>query len=329
MLQAFVQAENLLRQVVTSLQSFEPRYDPSIGAWVLSRYADVSAALGDARLAVCGEPAGDVAREARVAVRSATRTSGFADLRSAFEASAADLVSRLPRGSSVDIVRELAAPWSLSMAMVAAGAHDDDRAQLASLARTVFLDAAHSTTGEPGPAAREAAATLAMKLGHGAIDVQSFVALSQTVPMFLASSWLALIRAGATFVDSPNVIEELLRFAGPSRAVFRQARTDIEIGNARIAAGQRVALMLARANRDPAKFTDPDTLDFARDASAHVALGRGSHSCVGASLVRMALRVGSAALFDATEEIAVADVQWIDGFSIHGPSSLVVNLRFH
>jgi cytochrome P450 len=130
--------------------------------------------------------------------------------------------------------------------------------------------------------------------------------------------------------DCASSIDELLRFAGPSRAVFRRAGPKGSAplrSDAPIAPGQRVILMLHDANRDPARFPDPDRLDLARDASGHVAFGRGSHSCVGAPVVRLAVEIATNALLEASEgHVGVRDVQWLDGFAIRAPVSLTAVL---
>lgn len=235
------------------------------------------------------------------------------------------MAEALPRNSPLDLVRVFAEPWALSMAILASGAAIEDQDRLAALAREVFLAAAHSTTGE---SSSDAALRLATTLpGDSVIDVQSFVALSQTVPAFLGAAWLELFRAHEPLVDISTVVDELLRFAGPSRVVFRRARSETNIRSVRIEAGQRVALMLARANRDPEKFREPHRLDFTRDASAHLAFGHGPHSCVGASIVRMAVVTATGALLRVARDVAVVDVEWLDGFAIRAPSSLVVTLN--
>jgi cytochrome P450 len=277
-------------------------------------------------LVVNGEPDSDVARTTRVAVRAAAREAysrdRLAEWQRVFESSAAQMAERLPRNEAVDLIGTFAEPWALSMAMLASGAAVENQLRLSALARDVFLDAAHSTTGE---SSSDAALQLASALsGGGAIDVQSFVALSQTVPAFLGAAWLELFRARELVLDVTPIIDELLRFAGPSRAVFRRVRAEIQIGDANIEAGQRVALMLARANRDPEKFFEPDRLDFARDASAHLAFGHGAHACVGASIVRMAVVAATNALLRVARDVTVLDVQWLDGFAIRAPLSLVV-----
>jgi len=109
--------------------------------------------------------------------------------------------------------------------------------------------------------------------------------------------------------------------------VFRRAVTATRIGDIDIASGERVILMLASANRDPLVFDDPDRLDLSRDASRHLALGRGLHSCVGASIIRLATSVATDALLGAVRGAATVDgVEWLDGFAIRAPSSLFVTL---
>ncbi|KIZ15075.1 cytochrome P450 family protein [Streptomyces natalensis] len=88
--------------------------------------------------------------------------------------------------------------------------------------------------------------------------------------------------------ELPAVVEEFMRHSGPAPlAIRRFAKEDLEIGGVRIAAGDSVLLGIASANRDPARFPDPDAFDHGRDLSGHLALGHGIHYCVGAPLARM------------------------------------------
>ncbi|MFE3881516.1 cytochrome P450 [Streptomyces lydicus] len=88
--------------------------------------------------------------------------------------------------------------------------------------------------------------------------------------------------------ELPAAVEEFLRFDGPGPLALRRfPREDLEIGGVRIAAGESVLLSIASANRDPARFADPDTFDRGRDLSGHLALGHGIHYCLGAPLARM------------------------------------------
>ncbi|MEX0874517.1 MAG: cytochrome P450 [Actinomycetota bacterium] len=89
----------------------------------------------------------------------------------------------------------------------------------------------------------------------------------------------------------PTAVEEILRFVSPVTSFRRIATHDTEIGGRKIAAGDRVALWYASANRDADVFDDPDTFDITRTPNDHVAFGIGTHFCLGASLARLELRV--------------------------------------
>src|SRR6266545_4428018 len=62
-------------------------------------------------------------------------------------------------------------------------------------------------------------------------------------------------------------------------------------GGQTIRRGEGVIVILGSANRDPSRFTDPDTLDLARADVKHLAFGRGSHYCLGAPLARVEAEV--------------------------------------
>lgn len=83
-------------------------------------------------------------------------------------------------------------------------------------------------------------------------------------------------------------IEELVRFVSPVElATERYAREDLTIAGERIARGELVLGVIGAANRDPAQFKEPDTLDLTRAPNRHLAFGMGAHYCLGAPLARM------------------------------------------
>jgi hypothetical protein len=91
--------------------------------------------------------------------------------------------------------------------------------------------------------------------------------------------------------------------------------------------GLRVSLHIGEANRDPEQFTDPDRLDLTRDASGHLALGAGPHSCAGAALIRMAASVATSALITRGRIEAAGPVEWRGGYAIRGAAALPVIFR--
>ncbi|MFD8048066.1 cytochrome P450 [Streptomyces chartreusis] len=103
-------------------------------------------------------------------------------------------------------------------------------------------------------------------------------------------------------------VEEFHRFEGPALLAIRRFPTeDMTIGGVPVPAGETVLLSLAAANRDPARFPDPDRLDLSRDTSGHLALGHGVHHCLGAPLARAETEIALTALLERFPELALAD----------------------
>ncbi|NVJ00592.1 cytochrome P450 [Myxococcus sp. AM009] len=91
--------------------------------------------------------------------------------------------------------------------------------------------------------------------------------------------------------------EELYRFTSPAQAPTRVAACDFEFGGKQILKGQGVMPMVAAANRDPAVFDQPDTLDLSREKNPHLGFGTGIHVCPGAFLARAEIPVAFETLF--------------------------------
>jgi cytochrome P450 len=89
----------------------------------------------------------------------------------------------------------------------------------------------------------------------------------------------------------PPAIEEVLRYLPPVWFLFRQTRTDVELADQHIPANQVVLAWTASANRDLARFPDPDRFDIEREPNRHLAFGHGIHFCVGAPLARLEARI--------------------------------------
>jgi pimeloyl-[acyl-carrier protein] synthase len=102
---------------------------------------------------------------------------------------------------------------------------------------------------------------------------------------------LARLRADRSLIGS--AVEELLRYDGPVQRTGRVALADVEVGGCAIRRGERVSILLGAANRDPARFEDPNRLDVARaDAHHHhLAFGGGIHYCLGAALARVEAQI--------------------------------------
>jgi cytochrome P450 len=113
-----------------------------------------------------------------------------------------------------------------------------------------------------------------------------------------------------------GVVEETLRYWGPVDFIGRRiAKEDVEVGGTVIPSGEQATVSLAAANRDPARFANPDVFDITRaDANRHVAFGKGIHVCLGAPLARVEGQVAFGTLFRRFPELRLAvpaeEVRW-------------------
>jgi cholest-4-en-3-one 26-monooxygenase len=89
----------------------------------------------------------------------------------------------------------------------------------------------------------------------------------------------------------PTAVDEMLRYGTSIHNFRRTATTDTEVRGTRIAAGDKVVMFYAAANRDEDVFTDPHRFDVSRRPNDHVAFGGGGvHFCLGASLAKAQIR---------------------------------------
>jgi cytochrome P450 len=116
----------------------------------------------------------------------------------------------------------------------------------------------------------------------------------------------------ALLADDPDLvdgaIEETLRCWGPAElASERYALEDLELSGIDVRRGDLVLPILAAADRDPARFADPDRFDLARpDARRHLAFGKGVHACLGAPLARLEGRIAVGTLFRRCPDLRLA-----------------------
>jgi cytochrome P450 len=102
----------------------------------------------------------------------------------------------------------------------------------------------------------------------------------------------------------PQLIEEVLRLEGSTKMTARLARKNTRIGGVEIAAGTKIFLALAAANRDPRRWPEPTEFQLNRDKiKEHVAFGRGAHVCAGAPLARVEVRILLERFLEQTSEI--------------------------
>lgn len=115
----------------------------------------------------------------------------------------------------------------------------------------------------------------------------------------------------------PAAIAETLRHSPPSQMNARVLDRDVEIAGTAVPAGATVTLVIASANRDERRFSEPDRFDIHRpDLSAeraftaggeHFAFGSGRHFCLGAMLAKAELEYSANALLDRFPAMRLAE----------------------
>jgi cytochrome P450 len=148
-----------------------------------------------------------------------------------------------------------------------------------------------------GPLTEDEAVSNAAVLLFGGIETTEGMIANLMLHLLSSPGQLELVRADRGLI--PAAIEESLRLEPAAAVVDRYATADVQLGGARVRAGDQVRVSLAGANRDPRIFGDPDTLQIRRpNAIRQLAFAHGPHFCLGAHLARLEARVAAETLLD-------------------------------
>jgi len=124
-----------------------------------------------------------------------------------------------------------------------------------------------------------------------------------------------------------GALEEMLRFDGPVQLLDRCAATETEVAGHRFEPGDRVTTVIGSADRDPGRFSQPESFDIQRGETTHFGFGGGIHQCIGAPLVRKVAPVGLEMLLAEFPELVLnGSPQWQADPYLRAPTSLP--LRF-
>ncbi len=313
-------------------------YDEPFGAWLISRYADVRAALADQRLAVPPSGRTLVHREGgthsahRALVSPAFRGAALAALTAGVERTAHVLARRLAAREEADLVAEFC-HWLPTAAVVGAlGLPYEDTARVHAWCRSgldhlgghhpeleAFLrpyiarrrahpgDDLLSALCTARPDGRrlsdEAVAGLAGTLLGAGGETTARALGSFLANLLDHSGQLAVIRTRPTLTQ--GAWAESLRRDPPLHIVERRAVAPVGV----IPEGATVACLLGSAGRDPARFADPDRYDAFRADPGDLAYGSGRHFCPGPLLAALTAEHGLHALLGVAPGL-----RWVPGF---------------
>jgi cytochrome P450/predicted unusual protein kinase regulating ubiquinone biosynthesis (AarF/ABC1/UbiB family) len=277
--------------------------------------------------------------------------------------------AQLKRGEEVDLVKALARPLPIAVMAELIGLPRSDAAHLRELIGTIAdlsvglvlgeeaMQKTHEIGVELEMYLRNALATSTNEgrsvMGRIALDPNeqitdddrvslAFILLAagfETTAMLVAnaiallhenpSEWNQLVREPDR---AASVAEETLRLQTPATFTGRIASAPTEVADTAVEPGTAVTMFLAAANRDPAKFTEPQRFNPDRYAdgaatTAPLSFGSGMHHCIGSLLARseaisVLRRLNT---LGPVEELALVEpVTWRPSVALRGVASLVV-----
>jgi cytochrome P450 len=299
----------------------------------------------------------------RALVDQAFATQAVARLRPRVEQIADDLLARLPRDGTADLIEDYAVPLPVTVICellgVPAADRNDFRRWARAIVSTVPPDVARESERSVSAyltalidakrvsPADDLLSDLVHQTGAGAMlwpdelvrmAFLLLVAGLEKMVGLIGNGVLALLRHPAELARLraepallPAAIEEFLRYEGSIHiATVRFTTEPVTAGGRVIPADELVLISLLAANRDRDRYADPGTLDLTRPAAGHLAFGHGPHYCVGAPLARLEGQIAIGRLLSRFPALALAgepgDLHWRGSLLVRSLSSLPVTL---
>ena len=261
----------------------------------------------------------------------------------------------------VEVVGDLAVPFSVSVVCDLVGLPDEGRERLLPWARLGF-----DSWGPPGPRAEAAAVgyqslvnysntvsvpehlepgrwgagiydavdrgDLEQEAIHGVVFAYLQAGMDTTVNAIGTALYLFAqypdqwdqVRSDPNLI--PSAVNEVLRYHSPIQRYTRVANDAIELGGVTVPAHSRVVVLIGSGNRDERRFDDPDRFDVTRNPIDHLAFGRGLHHCAGAGLARLELSAVLTRLAERVRRFEIRSHEWDINSTVHGFRSLRLTL---
>ncbi|WP_028880437.1 cytochrome P450 [Terasakiella pusilla] len=126
----------------------------------------------------------------------------------------------------------------------------------------------------------------------------------------------------------PGAIEESMRFNSSAQRFRRCLTKDVTLHGQTMKAGDFVILAYGAANRDERKFPNPDVYDVTRPSKGHVGMGGGTHTCLGNSVARLAMKTAMEVFFEEIPHFSLAEpddrLQWVASSNFRSPVKLLL-----
>ena len=167
-------------------------------------------------------------------------------------------------------------------------------------------------------------AVLPLNAGHEASVHQIGLGTWTLLELDAPARRAALDALGAGGAAADRVVTELSRHRAPLHLFVRYAQAPLRLApNLALRPGERVALLLGAANRDPARFAAPERFDPTRADGASLAFGAGVHYCLGAQLARLEIATALRVLFEERPGLRLDGAPRVaNAYHFHGLRSL-------
>jgi len=293
-------------------------------------------------------------------------------LRPRIEQIADELLGGLPAGPPVDLIGAYAVPLAITVICDLLGVPAADRSNFRAWSRAfvsavppeVVRDAERSVTayltaltdakrvspsgdllsdlvhisGQPGQLWPDELVRMAFLLLVAGFETTVSLIGNGVLSLLRNPGQLHLLRSEPALL--PGAIEEFLRYEGPLHvATMRFTTEPVPVGDTEIPAEALVMISLLAANRDGARFADPDVLDITRQDPGHLAFGHGIHYCAGAPLARLEGQIAIGRLLSRFPALTLpgeagepgrnagaGELHWRGSLLMHSLSSLPVRL---
>ena len=166
-----------------------------------------------------------------------------------------------------------------------------------------------------------------------ALTIQLFFAGFETTEGLIGNLMIALhnnpIEKEKLLADPKKIeaaVEEALRYDSSILKQSRVASVDLEIGGQLIKKGDYCHFIIGAANRDPARYVEPDSFIVDREDLGHSSFGHGIHFCIGAPLARLETKTLLQVLLERAPKLRVVqdEINYPQLFAVRKPLQLLV-----
>lgn len=118
----------------------------------------------------------------------------------------------------------------------------------------------------------------------------------------------------------PGALRELLRYESPVQYTGRRVVAEMELHGQVLRRGDLVIALTGAANRDPARYGNPDAFDITRRDGSHLSFGSGPHVCIGAGLSLLEADIVLRAVMQRWPNLSLAQprVEWNGNAALRG-----------